>query len=472
MGKDGEGVAVAPDGRTLFVAGGLPGEQVRAVVDTEHARFLKGHAVAVLEPSPQRVPAPCPVFGRCGGCALQHWAYPAEAAYKENRVREALRRIARLADPPVRPIRAATAVYAYRNKAQFPWGWSAGRPVLGFYRRATHEVIPLATCAIQHPLINRVLAEAPPAAAALGLPVYDERRDSGLLRHLVVRASFSEPEGLATVVVRHPGDPRLAAFARALRQAVPELVGVAANINPERTNRIFGARTVILEGRDFLHERLLGATFRVGPTAFFQVNPRQTAVLYSLVLDAVARVPGVRRVWDLFAGVGTLAILTGRRLPQADILAVEIAADAVADARVNARLNGVHNVSFQARDALAVVEAERMAGHAPDVVIVDPPRSGLAEELVAALDALAPRALVYVSCNPDTLARDVARLPGWRLAWAQPVDLFPRTDHVETVAILEPGSGGGLQPEAAADEQPGQHGEEDAGEGEDRRCQL
>lgn len=432
MAKDGSGVASLPDGRVAFVAGALPGERVRARIDAVHRSYVKASAEAILRPTADRRVPPCPIYDACGGCSLQHWDYRAEARYKERRVLDALERIGHWKNPPMRPILAAQNPYGYRNKAQFPWGVDrAGRPVAGLYARGTHRVVAVESCLIQDPRINRVLTDAVAFAREARLSVYDERRHTGLLRHLLIRSSRYEGSALVALVVSH-WDPRLPEIgARLVEAGRPVLRGVVANINAQPGNRVLGNETRPLAGETHLYETILGLQFRLSATAFFQVNPTEVERLYQAAIEAIPW--NTDTVWDLYAGVGTLSILASRRAGQ--VCGWEVNPDAVVDAGVNIALNGLSG--RVAVKAARVEDAWARAGPPPSVVIVDPPRAGLAVETIEAVKRGQVRRVIYVSCNPDTLARDLSRFrPEYDLESVQPVDMFPRTDHVEAVAVL------------------------------------
>ena len=435
MGQAGEGVGYLPDGRVAFVAGALPGELVRVGITEEHTHFVRAQALAVDLPSPERISPVCPVYARCGGCNFQHWAYAAELRHKEQQVRDALARIGGLDPATVRPIIGAADPYGYRNKGQFPWGSDGqGRPRLGLYARRSHQVVPVDACAIQDAVVNAVLPVARQLAESLGLSVYEEGVHRGILRHLLVRSSRLERRALVAIVVAEMDD-RLAEFARRLMEAVPAVAGVAANVNPGHGNRVLGPTTHLLAGSAYLHEQILGLTFRLSALAFFQVNPQQVEPLYRA---AIATLVGhSARVWDLYAGVGTLACLAAHRAK--NVTAVEVHPEAVKDGRVNAALNHMSNVTFyQGTVETVLARTQEIAQERPNVVLVDPPRSGLSADVLHLLTRLKPARITYVSCNPATLARDGERLQEtYRLAWVQPVDMFPRTDHVESCAAFE-----------------------------------
>lgn len=432
MGQRGDGVGRMPDGRLAFIAGVLPGERVTVEVTEEHKNFVRGVVVDWLHRADDRVEPVCPLFGVCGGCVFQHWEYASELTYKQGRVHRALTSVG-FDTGVVMSIRPSRDPYGYRNKGQFPFGGSPGHTVLGLYRQGTHDVVDARHCAIQDQWVNHVLQTAQAIVNELGLSPYDETDGSGILRHLLIRSSRLQGQSLVLIVAAHD-HPQLLELAQRLSQHVPEVMGVGLNLNPSRGNRILGANTRILVGSSHILETILGATFRLSMASFFQVNPDQTAVLYEAALACLPR--HMHQVWDLYSGVGTLATLAARR---ADIVrALEVNPDAVIDAQVNFALNRVDNVQIdQGRVEEQMVNWVQKGGAPPDAVIVDPPRAGLTDRVVAALLKLRPAWIAYISCNPETWARDLALLaPAYRLQEAVPVDMFPRTDHVEVASCL------------------------------------
>jgi len=432
MGRDGEGVAILPDGRVAFVAGGLPGETVRARLTEEHQRYARGLATAIEQHAAERRLPPCPIYRECGGCTLQHWSYEAEADYKRRRVEEALHRIGGLDAVRVEPVRAPSYPYRYRAKASFVFTGTPGRAALGLYRRGTHEVVRAERCLVQHPMLDDVLKAAEEAANRLRLEPYEEESGRGLLRHLVARVSTAEEKTVALLVAARR-DPRMKEWADDLRRRVDHLKGVALSINPGRGNRILGTSAVPLAGEPVLQERLAGFSFLVGADVFFQVNPPQMEVLLAEVDREVPPGRGLVAL-DLYAGVGVMGSLMARKGYR--VIAVEASRAAVEDGRESARRNGLP-IEFRPGAVESVLADLVERQYHPDLVILDPPRSGIKQEVVAALEAAEPVMIIYVSCDPETLARDVGRLSGrYAVRRVVPVDLFPRTDHVETVAVL------------------------------------
>ncbi len=433
MGQAGEGVAEDASGRVVFVAGALPGETVEAEVTEIRTNFSRARTHRIEQTSPDRITPRCPIFAECGGCVFQHWEYDAELAHKEDRVRQALIRIGRLEHPLVRPIVGAREPYGYRNKGQFPWGGTAGNAFLGLYARLSHQVVPAEHCDIQDVLVNQVLGLMPGIVNQLGIPPFDEATRQGVMRHLLIRSTENQ-EALVLFIVHH-WDDRLVMAAEQLMNLLPSVVGVGANVNATPHNRVLGSETRLIRGNPSVTETILDKRFNLSFESFFQVNPQQVGRLYGLVLHALDE--PMDMIWDLYAGVGTLAILASDRAHA--VRALELSPEAAKDARANIDLNHADNVTMTVgRAEHIILDWVREASGPPSAVIIDPPRAGLATPVVTSLLALQAKKLVYVSCNPETLARDVALLKeSYNLAGATPVDMFPRTDHVETVAVLQ-----------------------------------
>ncbi|NLG68723.1 MAG: 23S rRNA (uracil(1939)-C(5))-methyltransferase RlmD [Firmicutes bacterium] len=455
----GDGGARTPDGLVVFVEGGLPGDRVEATVTQRAARHARARLERLVERSPQRVAPPCPVVEACGGCPLMALAYPAQLEAKRRTVVDALARIGGLdgAEERVRPTLGMERPWSYRNKALHPVGRDEqGRPVVGFYRRGSHEVVPVSDCAVQHPTNVRLAAAARDAIEALGLPVYDEASGRGWVRHVLARAGEATGEALLVLVTASLEEPRpgvLADMAQRVRERVAELVGMVQNVNPRRTNVVLGPHNRLIWGRDRLYERVAGLTLELSATAFFQVNPRQAEVLYRAVrrrgegfLASRGLPPGQGLLLDLYCGVGGIGLAAADLVER--LVGVEEDPRAVADARRNAALNGGDHARFVVGPVEQVLPEEmakrRAAAGGPVMVVVDPPRKGLDARVVETLARAAPDLVVYVSCNPATMARDLRQLlerterAGSAYEWGpvQPVDLFPHTAHVEAVTHL------------------------------------
>lgn len=444
LASSGDGVGRSPSGQVVFLPYTAPGERVKARVRDVRARWAKGDLVEILRPSPERVVPPCPVFGRCGGCTWQHLSYPAQLAAKERIVRDALERVGGFRRPvwggTVRPIVGADPPWRYRNKAVVPVGGRPGRLVAGYFARGTHRIVPHDDCLIEDPRVARAVGWAVALLRATGVAPYDESTHTGLVRHVAARVSRLTGEVLVVLVLRTGRIPDEEGFARALVERVPELAGIVVNEEPERTNRIFGRRTRLLWGKPYLVEGLLGLRLRVSATSFLQVNVSQAERLFARALE-YARTPPLAagaRVLDAYCGVGALALLFAREAPEGcDVLGLDVSREAVRDARANARAAGLP-ARFEAAPVETRLPELVAQGWRPDLVFLDPPRSGARPEALAAvLRSGCPR-VVYVSCNPATLARDAARLAegGLVLSEVTPVDLFPQTAHVECVALF------------------------------------
>ncbi len=430
-GYSGEGAGVARlDGRVVFVQGALRGELCRVLI----LKVLKNAAFAkveqVLEPSDARIRPDCPLFPRCGGCTWRHMSYEEELRLKRQRVQDALSRIGG-SDVAVEEIVGAQETLRYRNKAQYP---VSPQGAVGFYRARSHEVIEAEHCLLVRP-------EAETAAAALRewmrrfhVPGDDERTGRGLVRHLYVR---SNTKGKSLICVLCNGErlPHEAELVEVLRAACPETVGIVLGVNRERTNVILGREYRTLWGDDRLEDTLCGRSFRLSVPSFYQINHSQCEILYNKAVEFAA-LTGRETVLDLYCGAGTITLTMAAHAARA--LGAEIVPEAVEDAQENARRNGVANAEFFCGDAGAVA-AKLAAEHLrPDIVTVDPPRKGLGEDVVRMIARMAPERVVYVSCDPATLARDVRRFDaeGYRAVRAVAVDLFPRADHIETVVLL------------------------------------
>ena len=432
-GSGGEGVARL-EGQAVFVRGGLAGELCRVQLLKVGKTAAWGRVTEVLEPSPNRQTPDCPQFPRCGGCQLRHMTYSEELEFKRRRVEDALRRIGGW-DGAVEVIHGAAAPDRYRNKIQFP---VAEGPRVGFFRARSHDVVDAPDCLLQPLQVTRLRDAFLGWLQRYRVPVYDERAHAGLIRHFYVRVDRAG-ESLCAVVANGRSLPREKALIQALRQAEPGLAGVLLSVNTEKTNVILGKEDLLLWGRDHLEDDLCGLTFRLSVPSFFQVNRDQAEVLYGRALE-FAGLTGRETVLDLYCGVGTITLCMARRAGRA--IGAEVVPQAIEDAGANAVRNGVTNAEFLCADAGQAAAALAERGLRPDVICVDPPRKGLALPVIEAVTEMAPDRLVYVSCDPATLARDVKLFAGrgYGIRRAEAVDMFPRTPHVETVVLLSKGN--------------------------------
>ena len=461
LAHEGEGVG-RYEGFTLFVPGALPGERARVRIAEVKKQYGRAELLTLLRESPHRVAPPCPVYAQCGGCQLQHLAYAEQLRWKRRLVVDALTRIGKLtvadeaiaptstepvfpspasASPAngivVHPVIGMPDPWRYRNKAQVPIGFDLeeGGLVGGYYAQGSHRIVETDACLIQHERNDDAVLKVKSIARSLGIEAYDEKSHTGWLRHVVAKTSFATGESMIVLVATSRETPGLDAFVDRIAADVPHVVSVALNVNPERTSNVFGRETKTLRGADVIFDDIGGIRFAISARSFYQVNPTQTEILYRKALDYAA-LEGGETVIDAYCGIGTISLFLAQKARQ--VYGVEIIADAVEDARANARLNGIDNADFAIGRAEAVIPAWRAEGIAADVIVVDPPRKGCDAALLDTIVAMRPERVVYVSCNPATLARDLAHLErgGFRTVEVQPVDMFPHTGHVECVALL------------------------------------
>ena len=427
----GAGVSRLPDGMTVFVSGALQGERCLVQLDKVGKTAAWGHVLKVETPSPTRTVSDCPYFDSCGGCALRHMTYAEELAFKRQKVLDCLQRIGGW-EPDDFVIYGGENTERYRNKVQFPISHSS----IGFYAAGTHAVTDVADCLLQPESASRLRRAVKEYMAAYQVPAYDETSKTGLLRHLYVRTNRAG-ESLCCLLINGKALPHEKELAEALRSAEPGLRGVVLGINEKKNNVILGDSYRTLWGKDFLMDEMCGLTFRLSVPSFYQVNTPQAERLYGLALDFAA-LTGTETALDLYCGIGTITLCLARKARH--VIGAEIVPQAIGDAKENARRNGIENVEFFCGDSSDVAARLSSDGVRPDVITVDPPRKGLAENVVDSIAQMAPARVVYVSCDSATLARDIKRFSdrGYRPVKAAAVDLFPRTHHVETVCLLVP----------------------------------
>ena len=429
LSSDGNGVGRA-EGMAVFVPGTAPGDRLRVRIVKVLSRYAFGRVEEILTPGPGRVAPDCPAFGPCGGCALRQLDYAAECEAKTGFVRDAFSRLGGLS-VAVSPVVPAPAPDRYRNKVQFP---VAPGPAIGFYRARTHRVVDVEDCLLQPEGVTALRRAFKNWMERYRVPAYDEGTCQGLIRHLYVRTNQAG-EALCCVVANGTRLPHAPELVQSLRQAAPALAGLVLNTNTKDTNVILGPNYRTIWGRDFLEERLCGMTFRLSVPSFFQINRAQTERLYAQALE-FAGLTGQETVLDLYCGIGTISLALAQRAGQ--VIGAEIVPEAVQDAQANAARNQVPNARFLCGDAGEAAFQLAAEGVRPQVICVDPPRKGLAPEVPEILASMAPDRIVYVTCDPATLARDVKRFGelGYPAVKARAVDLFPRTAHVETVCLL------------------------------------
>jgi 23S rRNA (uracil1939-C5)-methyltransferase len=423
------------DGFVVFVPDTAPGDRVRARLWRVKSGYGEGDLVEVEAPSPVRTAPPCPHFGPCGGCIWQHLTYDAQAAAKESIVRESLAHLGGLRDVEVRPIVRMAAPWYYRNKMEFSFHPDG----LGLHRRgAFDKIVPIDTCYLESPRTNIILAEVGAFARRSSLSSYEPRSRTGLLRQVVIREGKSTGEVMVALITTAREVPGLPALAGRLMRAVPEIVSVAHGINAGPSDGVPLADVTIVAGRPYLREVLAGLTFQIGLETFFQTNTAQAEHLVQAVA-ADAGLRGGETVFDLYCGVGTFSLALARQAGR--VYGIEIVAPSIEAARENAALNAVANVEFASGDVRTMLPEVAARAGRPDVLVLDPPRSGAGNRVMRKVAAAGARRVVYVSCNPTTLAPDLKELiaAGYTVRHARPFDLFPHTYHVECVVLAELG---------------------------------
>ncbi len=435
----GCGVGRAPDGRAVFVAGAVAGDTVRAQIIKVNKTYLVARLLEVLSPSPDREEGFCEAPASCGGCVYRNLAYEKELALKRSFVEFAFRK-AGLFDVTVAPVRHTGGVRGYRNKAEYPITGGKNGLFGGFYAQKTHRVVPADCCALQPAVFGEILRFFCEFYTEKGVAAYDEESGKGLLRHLYLREGKNTGELMVCPVLNGRELPHAMEFVGKLIQKFPQVTSVVINENQKRTNVVLGEKYHTLYGNPYIEDVLCGKRFRVMPASFYQVNHDAAELLYGIAADQTG-LSGKGLLLDLYCGAGTIGLSMAERV--GELIGIEIVPDAIQCANINKSLNGVKNAHFYCGDAadaeglLAPVEAQRGTLR-PDVVILDPPRKGCDAALLHFLAAREVPRIVYVSCGPDSLARDCAILRelGYDIGTVTPVDLFPRTGHVESVVCL------------------------------------
>ncbi|MER2115612.1 MAG: 23S rRNA (uracil(1939)-C(5))-methyltransferase RlmD [Solibacillus isronensis] len=432
---DGNGVAKI-DGYPLFIQGALPGETAEIHVMKTLKNYGFAKVVNILEKSPDRVEAPCVYFSQCGGCQLQHLSYEGQLKWKQNMVANVMKRLGKI-DAPVLPVKGMEEPWHYRNKSQIPFAQNeAGQMVAGFYKTKSHSIVDMERCLIQTGEADVVMADLKRELEILGVRPYDEKSHQGMLRHVVVRKGRATGEVMVVLVTKSKKFPQASAAIEKIRALIPNVTSIVQNVNGEKTNVIFGNDTFTLWGKDTIEDTIGNVRFEISARSFYQVNPVQTEVLYKQALD-YAQLTGNERVIDAYCGIGSISLFLAQKAGH--VMGVEIVEQAIEDAKRNAALNGFTNTYFEAGPAEEVIPRWYKEGKEADVLVVDPPRKGCDEALLNTIIEQKPKRVVYVSCNPATLARDLRILEdgGYKTKEVQPVDMFPHTTHCEAVAWLE-----------------------------------
>ncbi len=432
---EGSGVG-RHDGMVVFVPNAAVGDQLTVRIIKTSKNYCVGKIEEIRVPSPDRREADCPVFAQCGGCVFRHISYESELAIKQRRVADALSRIGGLDNVPLRPIVGAAKTDHYRNKAQLPIGLGRdGDLVLGFYANRTHRIVSCDGCALQPVEFQAAVRALRQWRRETGETVYDEATGKGKLRHLYLREGSATGQRMVCLVVNGSGVRREDRLIELLREQVPGLQSVVLNSNREQTNVILGKQFRTLWGSGVITDVLCGLRFQIAPASFYQVNRAQAERLYAIAGEYAA-LTGAETLLDLYCGTGTIGLTMASRAKR--LIGVEIIPEAIENAVENARQNRISNAEFLCGDAAQAAESLQKRGLAPDVIILDPPRKGCGQQLIQTAAQMSPQRVVYVSCDPATLARDLKLFAaaGYCPQEVTPVDLFPRTAHVETVVLM------------------------------------
>ena len=440
IGNEGEGIGHI-DGYALFLKDAVIGDKVRAKIIKTKKNYGFARVEEVIEASKDRVSSRCSKARQCGGCTLQHLAYEKQLEYKFNKVKNCLERIGGLEniEEKMEPILGMEEPFYYRNKAQFPVGYDKeGNLITGFYAGRTHHIIDCTHCMIQHPVNEQILLKVLDYMKKNNITAYDEKTHKGLVRHIVTRVGFKTGEIMVCLVVN--GSKKNLRNLEMLVDSLTEVEGmtsICVNINKEKTNRILGSKIEEVYGKPYIYDYIGNVKYQIGPLSFFQVNPTQTKVLYEKAME-YADLKGEETVWDLYCGIGTISLFLAQKAKK--VYGVEIVKEAIDDARLNAKMNGFDNAEFFVGKAEEVLPREyEKNGVYAVTIVVDPPRKGCDSKLLETMVKMAPKRIVYVSCDPATLARDLKVLSeqGYEVEKVCAVDQFSHSSHVETVVRLK-----------------------------------
>lgn len=435
LGINGEGVGYFKK-QVVFVPGALPGEEVVVEAVKVHPKFAEGRIKNIRKESPFRVQPPCPHYEECGGCQLQHLRYDKQLKEKRDIVIQALERHTKLptAELDIRETLGMEDPWNYRNKSQFQVGSQNGKVLAGLYGLNSHKLIHIDHCAVQHPKTTKATGKVRKLIEKLNIPIYNERTKKGIVRTIVTRVGIQTGELQIVLITTKKDFPQKEQLIQEIKKRMPEVKSIVQNINGEKTSLIFGDETFALEGNEYIQETLGDLQFELSARTFFQLNPEQTVKLYDEVKQA-AGLTGTEKVVDAYCGVGTIGLWLADKA--GEIRGMDVIPESIEDAKTNAARHGIKHAKYVTGKAEVVMPKWAKEGWRPDVVIVDPPRTGLDGQLLKTILNVKPKKVVYVSCNPSTLAKDIAVLADkYKVEYLQPVDMFPQTAHVECVVQL------------------------------------
>ncbi|WP_297130613.1 23S rRNA (uracil(1939)-C(5))-methyltransferase RlmD [Terrisporobacter sp.] len=435
IGQGGVGIGKF-EGFTVFVDGGLIEDKIKVKITKSKKNYAVGDIVEIIESSPFRVERKCSKeLKECGGCQIQELDYKEQLKIKTNEVKQVISRIGKLDDVVIHDALGMEDPFRYRNKAQFPIQKVDGVPVIGFYKKKSHDIIPTDQCIIQHDVNDKIIKIIKTYIRAYKVSVYDEKTHTGVLRHLVTKVGFTTKEVMVVLVANGRKLPYLNELASVLKENIPGFKTLVVNVNREKTNVILGQENRIIYGDGKINDNIGDLVFEISPLSFFQVNPVQTEVLYNKALE-YANLGENDTVFDIYCGIGTISLFLAQKAKK--VYGIEIVEEAIKDAKRNAEINKLDNVEFYVGKAEEVVPKMYKQGKRANVVVVDPPRKGCDEKVLDTIVSMQPDRVVYVSCNPSTLARDLNYLneKGYKCKEVQPVDMFPHSVHIENVALI------------------------------------
>ena len=438
QGYEGEGIAKIDNKYPIFIEGALKGEKVKVRIVKVNKNFAYGKLMEVLEASEERVNPPCAIYKRCGGCKLQHASYKAQLDFKWDRVKDCVSKIGKLDPSIVKYPLGMEEPWRYRNKVQLPIGLINGEVKIGFFAPRSHDIIDMESCLIQDEIGDKVVKLTREWIEKFNIRPYNvdgEYDEKGIVRHIMIRRGFTTNEVMVVLVTNGEKLPHKEEFVDLMVKNIPGIKSVIQNINLKKTNVILGLESKTLWGEDTISDYIGDFRFNISPLSFFQVNPTQTEVLYGKALE-YANLTGNEEVFDAYCGTGTITLFLSQKAKK--VYGVEIIPQAIDNAWINAKENKVENVEFFVGESEVVIPDLINKGVKADVVVVDPPRKGCDKKLLDAITNINAKKIVYVSCDPSTLGRDLQVLEenGYKTLEVQPVDMFPNTSHVETVALL------------------------------------
>ena len=435
IGQGGVGIGKY-EGFTVFVDGGLVQDKIKVKITKSKKNYAVGDMIEIIEKSPFRVARKCSEnLRQCGGCQIQELDYQKQLDIKTNEVKQVISRIGKLDDVVIHDTLGMEHPFRYRNKAQFPIQKKDNMPVIGFYKKKSHDLISTDECIIQHEVNDKIIKIIKTYIRAYNVSIYDEKTHKGLLRHVVTKVGFTTGEVMIVLVANGKKLPYLKELASVLKENIPGFKTLVVNVNTQKTNVILRKENIVAYGDGMIRDYIGELVFEISPLSFFQVNPLQTEVLYNKALE-YANLGENDTVFDIYCGIGTISLFLAQKAKK--VYGIEIVEDAIKDAKRNAKINNMDNVEFYVGKAEEVVPKMYQEGKRANVVVVDPPRKGCDEKVLDTIISMQPDRVVYVSCNPSTLARDLAYLNerGYKCHEIQPVDMFPHSVHVENVAWL------------------------------------